>query len=273
MARGDLDAAMASFQDAFATVQGVAKAMPRELQWQRDLAIGYGLIGYIHLANAHFVQAEASFLAARAIDRQLADHAPACLDDQFGLTLMDDRLAQVAEACGNLNAAEASQRDSLSALIRLVDQSPGNLDWQRALYAGHFRLGRLLERRGDITGAEASFRSAVRIGDRLSARDPANLVWLRDLSNCHLALVNIALARLNGPDAGAPGRLAAAEAALRAVLNVFEQLVEREPDDAGVRERLAAYYLNLRNVQARRGDISGAQASFAALRALQKRWR
>ena len=88
----------------------------------------------------------------------------------------------MAQARGDLAAAEQAFTQSLAVSERLAGLDPANTGWQRDLAVAYSSLGGVAQARGDLAAAEQAFAQDLAISERLAALDPANTGWQRELA-------------------------------------------------------------------------------------------
>jgi hypothetical protein len=74
--RGDLAAALTSYQASLAIAERLATADPSNAVWQRDLALSYGRVGFIEMRQGVRDDALKAFRQGRDIIAQLMRRSP-----------------------------------------------------------------------------------------------------------------------------------------------------------------------------------------------------
>ena len=118
----------------------------------------------------------------------------------------------MAQARGDLAAAEQAFTQYLAISERLAALDPTNTGWQQALAVAYNRVGDVAQARGDLAAAEQAYAQDLAISERLAALDPANTGWQEDLAATYRSLGDLAQAR---------GDLAAAEQAYTQYLAIY----------------------------------------------------
>ena len=124
-------------------------------------------------------------------------------------------VGEVAQARGDLAAAEQAYTQELAISERLAALDPANTGWQRELARAYGGVGDVAQARGDLAAAEQAFTQYLAISERLAALDPANTGWQRWLAVAYRRVGDVAQAR---------GDLAAAEQAFTQSLAISERL-------------------------------------------------
>ena len=130
----------------------------------------------------------------------------------------------MAQARGDLAAAEQAFTQSLAISEQLAGLDPTNTGWQQGLAVAHSRVGDVAQARGDLAAAEQAFTQSLAISEQLAGLDPANTGWQRDLAVAYSRVGDVAQAR---------GDLAAAEQAFTQSLAISEQLAGLDPANTG----------------------------------------
>ncbi len=171
-------------------------------------------------------------------------------------------VGDVAQARGDLAAAERAFTQTLAISERLAALDPTNTGWQRELAVAHSRVGDVAQARGDLAAAERAFTKALAISERLATLDPTNTDWQRNLAVAHSRVGDVAQAR---------GDLTAAERAFTQTLAISERLAALDPTNTGWQRNLAAAHGRVGDVAQARGDLAGAERAFTQTLAISER--
>ena len=114
-----------------------------------------------------------------AISRRLAEQDPSNAGWQRELAMAQRRVADVLQAQGKLEAAQAAYGESLTISRQLVEQDPGNGGWQRELAMDQRRVGDVLKAQGKLEAAQVAHGEYLAITWRLAEQDP-NAGWQRE---------------------------------------------------------------------------------------------
>ena len=88
----------------------------------------------------------------------------------------------MAQARGDLAAAEQAYTQNLAISERLAGLDPANTGWQQDLAVAYSPVGDVAQARGDLAAAEQAFAQYLAISERLAGLDPANTGWQRELA-------------------------------------------------------------------------------------------
>ena len=171
-------------------------------------------------------------------------------------------VGDVAQARGDLAAAERAFTQDLTISERLAVLDPANTGWQRELAVAYSSVGDVAQDRGDLAAAEQAFTQSLAISERLAALDPANTGWQRGLAVAYSSVGVVAQAR---------GDLAAAEQAFTQDLAIFERLAALDPANTGWQRELAVAYSRVGDVAQDRGDLAAAEQAFTQYLAISER--
>ena len=157
LARGNLQEALLTYQQAADDADRLAKADPDNAGWQRDLSVSYNKVGDVLVAQGNLPEALKSFRDSLAIADRLAKADPDNAGWQRDLSVSYNKVGDVLVAQGNLPEALKSFRDSLAIADRLAKADPDNAGWQADLAASHGKLGQLYLGMGDRQEARRLF--------------------------------------------------------------------------------------------------------------------
>jgi tetratricopeptide (TPR) repeat protein len=208
--RGDLGAALASYHEAEAIADRLAKSDTGNGGWQRDLSVSYNKAGNVQVAQGNLPVALASYQASLAIADRLAKSYAGNAEWQRDLSVSHNKVGNVQVAQGDLPAALASYQASRAILDRLAKSDPGNAGWQRDLGVSNEKVGNVQVAKGDLPAALASYQTDLAIAERLAESDAGNAVWQRDLAVSYSKLGDVFAKQGNGEEALQNYRLAIA---------------------------------------------------------------
>jgi tetratricopeptide (TPR) repeat protein len=182
--------------------------------------------------------------------------------DERDLSISHERIGEVRQAQGDLDAAVASYTAGMAIIERLAARDPANSERQRDLSVSHNKLGDVKRAQGDVDAAVAAYTAGMAISERLAAGDPANSEWQRDLSVGHDRLGDVQLAQ---------GALDAAVAAYTAGMAIREQLAARDPANSERQRDLSVSHNKLGDVKLAQGVLDAAVAAYTAGMAITER--
>jgi tetratricopeptide (TPR) repeat protein len=253
--RGHLDDALATYREAGAILDRLAKSDAGNTVWQRDLSVAYEDVGDVQKAQGNLTAALASYQADFAIIDRLAKSDAGNTRWQRDLSVAHDKIGDVQVAQGNLPAALASYRASLAIRDRLAKSDAGNTRWQRDLAISYGELGDVSLRQDDLAEALASYQAAFAIFDRLAKSDADNAGWQRDLSVTYDKVGDVQRAQ---------GDLAEALTSYQAGLAIADRLAKSDAGHTDWQRDLAVSYIKLGEVFARQDNLAEALASYQA---------
>lgn len=195
-ARGDLDAALAAYQETLAIFQRLTAQDPTHASWQRELAVAHSKVGGIHEARGELDAALTAFQEDLAICRRLTAQDPSNSGWQRDLAVAHSTVGDIHHARGELDSALTAFEEYLAICQRLAIQDTSNVVWQHNLAVAHSRVGDIHEAWGGLDAALTAFQEYLAICQRLAALDPSNAGWRRDLAAAHHR-VGVILASLN----------------------------------------------------------------------------
>jgi tetratricopeptide (TPR) repeat protein len=128
--KGDLPAALTSYEAGLAIAERLAKSDPGNASWQRDLSVSLNRIGDVQMALGDSPAALPSYEAGLAIAERLAKSDPGNASWQRDLSVSLNRIGDVQLKKGDLPAALTSYEAGLAIAERLAKSDPGNAQWQ-----------------------------------------------------------------------------------------------------------------------------------------------
>jgi tetratricopeptide (TPR) repeat protein len=260
--RGNLGAALTTYQGAQATIHRLIQSDPGNAGWQRDLSVSDNRVGDVQVAQGDLAAALKSYRDGLAIVERLAQSDPGNAGWQRDLSLSDNKVGDVQVAQGDLAAALKSYRDGLAITERLAQSDPGNAGWQSDLSVSYEKVGNVQVAQGDLAAALKSYRDSLAIRQRLAQFDPGNANWQRDLSVSDNKVGDVQVAQ---------GDLAAALKSYRDGLAVTERLAQSDPGNAGWQRELSVSYEKVGDVQVAQGDLAAALKSHRDSLAIRQR--
>jgi len=126
MQRGNLAAALSSYQASRAIAARLAEADPDNAGWQRDLSVSHDKIGDVQTAQGNLAAALSSYQASLAIRQRLAEADPDNAGWQRDLALSFGRVAIIESKQGARGSALSQFRKGRNIIARLMRQSPEN---------------------------------------------------------------------------------------------------------------------------------------------------
>ena len=261
-ARGNLTNSLASYREAAADADRLAKADPDNAGWQRDLSVSYDRVGDVLVAQGNLPGALKSFEGSLAIADRLAKADPDNAGWQRDLSVSYNKVGDVLVAQGNLPGALKSFEASLAIADRLARADPDNAGWQRDLSVSYDRVGDVLVAQGNLPGALKSFEGSLAIRDRLARADPDNAGWQRDLWMAYGKVADVLIAQ---------GNLAGGSSNWNAAHEITTRLAKADPSNAGWQRDLSVSYIKVGEVLVAQGNLPGALKSFEGSLAIRDR--
>jgi serine/threonine protein kinase/tetratricopeptide (TPR) repeat protein len=138
-----------------------AKARPRELKYQRDVALTYNNLGMVQSRTKQLPQAAASYGKAIEILRALVRAAPSQNSYRRDLAVSHNNLGMLETRLGRPADAERSFREALELEESLVVQNPHDVDLHSSLGGIYNNLAMVLEELQRPADAAESCRKAI----------------------------------------------------------------------------------------------------------------
>lgn len=128
-AQGGLDAALARYRAAEATVSATLLKQPTSVHWQRELSVSHNKIGNVLVAQGKLEEALVAYRAGMAIRERLARADASNTEWQRDLGISHARLGTVAMEQRDFALARRELEAALALFERLAGLDPTNAVW------------------------------------------------------------------------------------------------------------------------------------------------
>jgi tetratricopeptide (TPR) repeat protein len=253
--RGNLAAALATYQGAKDLADRLATSDPGSALWQRELALSYNKIGAVEVPEGNLPAALASYQAGFAIFGHMASSDPGNNGRQRDLELSYNNIGDVQIALSSMPAALSSYQESLAIADRLATSDPGNTQWQRDLSISYDRLGDAQVQLSSLPAALSSYQSNLAIAQRLAKSDPGNGGWQRGLAAAYNKISEVQV-EIND--------LPAALSSSQAGFAIFDRLAKSDPGNTLRQSDLGTASSDVGDVQLAQGNLTAALSSYQA---------
>ncbi len=216
IAEGNLDSAMAAFQESVKIDEQLIRADPDNSEWLGGLADRHFWVARVLWDRGDRESAIASWRSQLAIGQRLVETDPDNPEFQRRLAYATSNIGWGEEKRGNLKEALVAYRSGLEIKQMLVDREPENPKRQRDLANQYNLLGPVFFQLGELDAAREHLDTYYEISQAMSAGDPENAIWKR-----HLAISHNFLGRLHE----ATGNPYAARTNFQEALAITEALV------------------------------------------------
>ncbi len=248
--KGDIDNALAAYEQAAATTEEQLRRDPGNAQRIYDHSQSVFWVGYIAWQRGDAQMARDQLSQYHDLARQLVGIDPDNDDWQAELEYSYSNLGTLEMDEGNAAAAEEQFRKSLVVSSQLAEKHPGEVE--RILAAGQSRawLANSLQRQIKLEEAKSARSAEVQLYERALVDDPRNSVLKEGAVVAHYGIAQIALGLNNLP------------LALRHVSKATElarELATAEPDNAVYQDRLSFSHAILGEVYAYQGRLPDAR--------------
>ncbi|MCC8403132.1 hypothetical protein LJ655_14750 [Paraburkholderia sp. MMS20-SJTN17] len=185
--QGDLQGAIARYQQALALLAPLAKAAPDDVPLQLDFAESHASLGSALRARGDS-NALAQFQAAIAITEPLLRRYPDDIEVQLTTAANHFRAGRILESAGNLSGAlneyrqartiaESQSTRQKTQAAKGDDVTIGHHNADVIRLAANDACGVVLLMQGDRAGALDAFEEGLRISQELAQQDPGNDDW------------------------------------------------------------------------------------------------
>lgn len=238
---GQLQQAFDKASEARRLMQGLTAGDPKNVAWQRDLALADFEIGETQSAQDDFAAALASYQSSLAIfaPHQKDNTRDGRLDR---LILVYNRIGQMQEYLGRSSEALAAYQSGIVAVKPLADASPANVRMQRNLGFLYDHVGHVLYDQGHDAAALENERTALKIVQAVAVANSTNSGYQRDVATMQSFYIASALK--------SEGRIDEALNEASAGVAIYEKLSAADPKNAlwleqGIRARAILQDLQL----------------------------
>jgi tetratricopeptide (TPR) repeat protein len=203
-AQGDVVQALKSYQDGLAVADRIAKADPKNAEWQQNLMLIHIKVGEVFMAQGNFAEALNSYRDGLAIADFLAKSDPENVGRQRTLSVAYNKVGDALAAEGNLTEASEILQDSLAIRERLAKIDSSRADSQRDLAISQGNVAAVLAQQGDTSRALDLLQQARVIIARLVDQSPDNSQLSKDLAVFDSNIATLKKASAPGLETGQP---------------------------------------------------------------------
>lgn len=165
--RSDLAVARKLYTAALIIARGMVERAPKDVHYQRTLALIYDKLGDVEQAMGDLVSARSSLEKALELRKALAEADPTSAVLRRTLALSYHKLGDVAQAGDDLVAAHGWYEKELETIKPLAEADPSNADWQIDLALSYQRLASNAKSRRDLAALQVYRDRAKAVLDRL----------------------------------------------------------------------------------------------------------
>jgi tetratricopeptide (TPR) repeat protein len=255
--RGHLDDAFATYREAGAIAETLARADPGNIGWQYDLGISNERIGDLMMALGDRAQALKCYRAQREIISRLAEVDPSGADPYINVV-------NVASAQDDLSDALTTLRANVASMERLAKTNSAKAGWQRDLAVSYERFGHFLAWQGNLPEAQKALSASLAIIDRLARIDPGNATWQHDLATSYVGIGDVLAEQY---------LLLDALKFYQAGVTIADRLAGADPGNTRRERELSALYGKVGDVLAEQDRLPEALKSYRASLAIAERLR
>ena len=257
-----LGVALKGYRAAHGFLEQRARALPHDLDRQRDLSVSHNKIGDVLVAEGKLEEARKAYEAGLGIAKRLAKADPKNSEWQRDLSVSHNRIGDVLVAEGKLAEARKAHEAGLGIRERLAEADPRNSAWQRDLSVSHNKIGDVLRAEGKLEEARKAYEAGLGIAKRLAKADPKNSAWQRDLSVSHDKIGDVLVAE---------GKRAEARKAYERGLGIAKRLAEADPKNSEWQRDLSVCHNKIGDVLVAEGKLAEARKAYEAGLGIAKR--
>jgi len=250
--RGDLDAALATWDDAKRRLAAAVAADPDGPQaaaLERRIAVTGLAVGGALQARGRIDDATLAYREALAVfDRLLAADADDA-DTLLGAADGHDRLGDLLRNPGDVERAMREYQIARGQRERVVDRYRDDRRARYDLSTSHLKIAAVHEERGDTSQALAEYRACAQLRGALVDADPDNTGWQQGLAYVETSIGDLQREL---------GDIPAAIASYEATLPTMDRLVRRDPSNTSWRRDRGNLLSNLGFALLDQGDARRA---------------
>lgn len=257
--RGNLDEALATFEEAAATTAELLSREPEDERRLFDHAQSVFWVGYIAWQRGDRTRAREEFGQYKALAGQLTALAPENPDWLAELGYAESNLGTLALGEGQLDAAREAFENALAAFDEVARAAPDDPQRRFDLAQANAWLADVEERGSRFSEAAARRRTELGIYENILDADPHNAVALQAMPVTWQALGRLAVAQGEGE---------LALTSFKTANRLSARLLETEPDNTLWREIAVGGHLRFAETLADLGMFAGAREEVEAGRTL-----
>ncbi len=167
------------------------------------------------------------------------------------------KIADCQRATGEVQAAEATVRESLSLRRRLASLDPADVNAKREVAVALMRLADMRSDDSEVDEATAIYREVVEIRRNILAGDINSARFQRDLMNGLLMTGHMNLSN-DRPEIAAPY--------LDEARDIAERLLSADPTNNRLQEDFARVFMAIGSLQNKRGEVEEALSTYRQFR-------
>jgi tetratricopeptide (TPR) repeat protein len=252
-ARGESDAAIATYRSALDVIQRLRARALNNRAWRRDEAITRRRIGNAFVLKRNFTDqdfdsASEQFTAAVELDKQLEEETPTDTVTKSNLAGDHHLLARLYAKREDWAGAGAEYALAIEIEERLSFIDPDNATWQFSLGIFRLEMGGVLQQQGNLDGALDQYRRSYDLRKDLARKDPSNADRQFRLANAAMAVAGVLKVQNKNPDE--------AIALFREAIAILDESLTRHGDD------VFDSYVNIGDILLSQGRIKEALAEY-----------
>jgi serine/threonine-protein kinase len=259
---GSAAEASKSYLAALDTRRKLVAAESNNLEYQRNLAGVYNILGIHYQDRGEWQQALKFYNDALAIQRELVKHGGPAGQDHVHLANTLNNRGALQKEQGALVESLQSFQEALAVYQSLVRLNPRNSAYVSYLANCHNNIGELQKVREELDEALNSYQEALTLQKKLTEDHPNLSILKANLAKTYGNLGGLQQKR-GDPD----GALAAYQEALK----IQQRLAEASPLVRDLQNTLAKFHNNIGVLQQERGDRQPALNSYREALAIRQK--
>jgi tetratricopeptide (TPR) repeat protein len=198
---GDMDAALASFQDSYALSEDLLERDSTNATWILGLATSHYYLGEVPYLRGDPAAALEHWKVYLDLAEMLVEAEPENLTYQLEQSYAHGNVGSALEQMGDVDGALAEFLVTLEQKKRLAEQQPENAEFRSALATAYNKVAVAQRRLGDLEPALRHHRAELEVRQELVADDSSDMPARRFLSLAHTFLGELLMATGDSPGA------------------------------------------------------------------------
>jgi len=226
--RGQLDEALATYQNVLSLVEKLVAADPENVNWAVLRGAAHNNLGKVALTRGDLLTSIAEYAADDRIETELSARDPRNNDQRQNVFRVRAILGRTLALVGETDAAIRHLHEAIDIADQLKQQDASNTSVQENSALYQMQLSRLLRLTGNLAEAAMLTNQSLETFGVLTKQDPENTSWQREFAEVLTEQAAQSLAN---------GRHDKAREQVRGALDLLNPLLDKNPDD---RSRLLA---------------------------------
>ena len=185
LTRGQLDDAMAPFEEALRVVEELIARRPDDLAWLFELGQAHFWVGYVYWESNDLVAADESMRQYYRVSEMLYKADPENDDYILELGFAFNNLAILSDRRGDIEVALDYNQRMIDLSREVYERDRTNETYLHALADAYSWRGSILRRDGQLAASVNRFTEYLQLAEEAGRGDPANTQWIEHRMLAH----------------------------------------------------------------------------------------